>query len=434
MPAKGSGEGSIFFRKDRKKWNAQYTEYDVMKDKYVTKNKIFAERKDAEKFLQMLNYRKENPIYIKKNGIPLYDLMVANLDNKKKANLISEAQYDRILRSLGVIKKAPFIYRNIEDIKAEEVQAFLNEMSKTYSNSSIKKFKEQFGQAFKYAFNKGYIDKNPMIEVVRPKSQKPDKDIRAMTIEEESKLLDYLTHHSIDEVYYKNAYLMQLFMGFRIGEVLALDKGDIDLAHHLVNIHKTLTKGVNGVPEISNSPKTKAGNRILPIPKFLLPYIVEQIQFSKDIPGNQEEHLLFKPPIVHYARESSLNCQLKTILKKLGLPSFSTHQLRHTYATRCIESGMSPVVLQKLMGHTDVSVTLNAYTSVFDKYKKDEVEKVNDYYMETNLVDTSTTPLGLDDGLENLIESSSKEVDSNNNEVKNDKNNEVKENDDEFER
>ena len=50
---------------------------------------------------------------------------------------------------------------------------------------------------------------------------------------------------------------------------------------------------------------------------------------------------------------------------------------------------MSPVVLQKLMGHTNVSVTLNAYTSVFDKYKKNELEKVNEYFMEQNLIDNS---------------------------------------------
>ena len=99
--------------------------------------------------------------------------------------------------------------------------------------------------------------------------------------------------------------------------------------------------------------------------------------------------LLFKPPIVHYARVSTLNWSLNKILKELDIPHFSTHSLRHTYATRAIEAGMSPVVLQKLMGHTDVSVTLNAYTSVFDKYKKNELEKVNEYYMEQNLIDNS---------------------------------------------
>ena len=64
----------------------------------------------------------------------------------------------------------------------------------------------------------------------------------------------------------------------------------------------------------------------------------------------------------------------------------SSHSLRHTYATRSIEAGVTPVVLQKLMGHTDVSITLNTYTSVFDKYKETELEKVNQYYMKENLL------------------------------------------------
>ncbi len=54
--------------------------------------------------------------------------------------------------------------------------------------------------------------------------------------------------------------------------------------------------------------------------------------------------------------------------------------------TRCIESGMAPVVVQKLMGHTDVSVTLNTYTSVFDKFKEKELDKVNKYYLEENML------------------------------------------------
>ena len=87
-------------------------------------------------------------------------------------------------------------------------------MSKTYSNSSLKKFSEQFGQAFKYAFNKGYISKNPMIEVIRPKSVKKDKDVRAMTVDEESKFINYLLEHSVNDIPYRNAFLMQLLMDF----------------------------------------------------------------------------------------------------------------------------------------------------------------------------------------------------------------------------
>lgn len=141
-----------------------------------------------------------------------------------------------------------------------------------------------------------------MIEVIRHKSVKKDKDVRAMTVDEESKFINYLLEHSIKDIPYRNAFLMQLLMGFRIGEVLALNSGDIDLAHHLINVNKTLTKLADGTIVMSNSPKTKAGNRILPIPKVLEPFIIEQLQISKDMPNN-DEHLLFKPPIVHYANE-----------------------------------------------------------------------------------------------------------------------------------
>ena len=82
------GSGSIYFRNDRKKWMARYLEYDVMKDRNVKKTKTFESKEDAEEFLKQLNYRRENPIYIKNNGIPLFDLMLTNLDNKKNANLI----------------------------------------------------------------------------------------------------------------------------------------------------------------------------------------------------------------------------------------------------------------------------------------------------------------------------------------------------------
>ena len=59
--------------------------------------------------------------------------------------------------------------------------------------------------------------------------------------------------------------------------------------------------------------------------------------------------------------------------------NISTHSLRHTYATRCIEAGMNAVVLQRLMGHTDVKITLNTYTSVFNEFKEDEINKVTKY-------------------------------------------------------
>lgn len=79
-----------------------------------------------------------------------------------------------------------------------------------------------------------------------------------------------------------------------------------------------------------------------------------------------------------YIRTSAINKELKRIFKEelnVNSKNISTHCLRHTYGTRCIEAGMTAVVLQRLMGHKDVTVTLNTYTFVFNKFKEDELEK-----------------------------------------------------------
>ena len=61
------------------------------------------------------------------------------------------------------------------------------------------------------------------------------------------------------------------------------------------------------------------------------------------------------------------------------------HSLRHTYATRCIESGMPAKVLQKLLGHTDINITLNVYCSVFEKFKNEHLAIADEYMKSNNL-------------------------------------------------
>lgn len=379
----GEGFGSIYYNKQRDRYSAQYMEYNAKMDKYKKKTKSFVRKEDAERFLKTKMYQKDNSLYIKSNGIPLGEFMRSNLKRRKEINLISSTQYMRVNQTIKQIEKYPIGKKMIDEITGNEIQIFLNEY-KNFSNSTLLKIFGLFNQTFKKAMDKGYLTKNPMIDVIKPKSEKEPKIVRALTIEEQKKFTDFLINQNIFGCKYKNVFLIQMYMGLRCGEVLALTSYDIDLEHELINVHRTLTTDEYGKVIMGYKTKTYAGKRIVPIPHFLKPYIIEQIKIANKKVRNSEK-LLFKPDNDKYAKRQSVNSELKRILKKFDITDISTHSLRHTYGTRCIESGMAPVVVQNLMGHSDVLITLNTYTTVFDKYKAKEIEKLNQYYLEENI-------------------------------------------------
>lgn len=379
---KNSKNGSIYYVKERNRWICEYHITENGMDK--RKAKTFVSKIEAEEFLTTLQYQKGNELFIKNNGIPLGQLMRSNLQRKLDMNLISEVQYARVLKTIQTIEKNSITNKFIDNISSEEIQTYLNSI-KDYSNSYIKKITEQFNQSYRLAMNKGYITKNPMNDVIKPRSLKPDKVVRALTIEEQQSLTDYFLSKTIDEEPYKNAYLIQMYLGLRIGEALALRYSDVDLKHNMINVDKTLTTDSNGKVVMGDTTKTYAGVREVPIPTFIRNSIIEQMLIAKD---NKDEQL-FISKNGKYVDGRNANEILKLRAKNLGITGISTHSLRHTFGTRCVEAGMRAVALQRLMGHQDVSVTLNTYTSVFNKYKESELEKVNDYYL-TNAIFNAT--------------------------------------------
>ena len=133
---------------------------------------------------------------------------------------------------------------------------------------------------------------------------------------------------------------------------------------------------------MGDSTKTYAGIREVPIPSFIRNEIISQMRLAE----NNRDKQLFLTPNGEYIRPNNANRKLKELLNKMDITDITSHSLRHTYGTRCIEAGMRAVALQRLMGHTDVAITLNTYTSVFNKYKETELEKVNNYYMNNEIV------------------------------------------------
>lgn len=349
MSKPSKSEGFVCYRADRKKYCARYPEFDPTTNKNIMKSKSFDTKEEAQKYLDTVMYQKDNSLYIEHHGIPLCEFMKSNLQLKLDTNQITPTTYFRVLQVIQQIQKFPIGTENIDEITSEEIQEYLN-CHKNLSNSTITKLYQQLNSTFRIAINKGYLMRNPMINVLKPKSNKLDKEVRALTVEEQQLLTDYLMSKDISNCKYKNVYLIQMYMGLRIGEVLALKTSDIDLQNKRISVKKTLTRDEIGNIIMGNTTKTYAGRRTLPIPEYLYNSIIEQMKVAENQENNPEK-LLFKPNDKSYCSRENANHELKRLLKRhFGIEDITSHSLRHTYGTRCIESRNGSCCCTKING------------------------------------------------------------------------------------
>lgn len=389
-PKKGNF-GSVYYSNYKKKWIVEYYMYDRKKGKEVIKHKTVGSENEGKEFLTNIQYQKRNELFIENNGIPLNQLMRMNLKRKLDMNLITETQYARVEKTIIAMEKQEFVKKNIDQITSMEIQDYINTFV-SYSNSYIRKIVEQFRQAFNYAQNKGYLTRNPMVDVIKPRSLKKDREVRALTVEEQETFTKSIIGKTIDEEPYKNAFLLQMYAGLRIGEALALRTTDIDLINNLIKVCRTLTKDKNDSVIMGNQTKTYAGLREIPINPQIRDSLIDQIKYATD--NKHFDNQLFVSSVGKYVNPANVNGVLKNRLASLGIEKgITTHSLRHTFGTRCVEAGMRAVALQRLLGHTDITTTLNTYTSVFNKYKETELQKVNEYYINNRFFGELDSPI-----------------------------------------
>ena len=375
-----NGNGTIYYNKGKKLWTAEYYIAENGKSK---KKSIYGKTKDVvSKKLTQIMYEYHNDGFVQENGMPLIKLLEQLREDKYAANLISDSHYSRLEFVLIEIKKSDIGNLMIDKITSRDLQDYFNSLIGRYTDSTIKKVWECVKQGFQHAIKQNYIKNNPFDNVIKPKSRKETKEVSALTTLDHKILSNYLFKSTLSEEKYKNVILLQLYTGMRIGEVLALTKDDINLTTRMISVRKTISVDKDGELTVKKGTKTYSGKRDLPIPLFLIPHLEEQF---KNYEENKNDLLFsYEGRII---KASTVNTVLKRICNKLKLSKgISNHTLRHTFGTRCIESGMTPVVVQNMMGHKDIRVTLNIYTSVLNQYKQEEFNKVTKYYMDKDLL------------------------------------------------
>lgn len=321
---------------------------------------------------------------------------------------IKDSTFKNYIYMYELFVKPAFGQNRITLVKKSDVRKFYNSLAdgKILKIATIDNVHNVLHQVFQVAVDDDIIRTNPtdkMLKELKMSHGFEREKKSALTIEQQKLFFDYMLSHPKDRHWYPIFYIMAN-TGMRVGEITGLRWSDIDLDEGIIRVNHTLVyynhRDEKGCYFSINTPKTKAGEREIPMTEGVKQAFIMEREYQQEAEIESRSHIdgyddfIFVNRFGDVQNQCNLNKAIRRmmrdcndeILEKYGadsnpvlLPRFSCHILRHTFATRLCESGVNLKVIQDVLGHADVSTTMDIYVDVTNALKKKEIAAFDDY-------------------------------------------------------
>jgi integrase len=358
MSRRGNGEGTITRRKDGR-WEARYT---VVTAKGPKRKVLYGKtRADVSAKLTKAMADRDVGLVFDAAGSTVGDYLDRWLSDAVKGT-VRESTYSRdkylvtnhIKPALGRLKLKHLNALHLQGLYRERLDSGL-------SGSTVQKIHHVLHKGLRQAVRWNLIPRNPADDVKAPTPT--SKEMHPLSAEEARRLLDAAQGDRFEAL-----YVLAVHTGMRRGELLGLKWDDVDLENATVRVRRTLTRIDNGRRLALGPPKNKKSRRTVRLTERAVEALrshlerqLEEIEALGDL--YKDQGLVFTTEAGTLINPSNLRQRsLASLLKRAGLPQITFHDLRHTCASLLFQKNVHPKLVQELLGHASVAITLDTYS------------------------------------------------------------------------
>jgi integrase len=342
------------------KWLIQYRYTDWQGNRKKSTKRGFNTKREAEEWLRTFLVTQQADFNMMfEDFLKIY---YADMETRLREHTMRTKKYIIDLKVLPFFGKM-----KMNEIKAADIRKWQNKLiQQGYAPTYLRTINNQVSALFNYAVKYYDLPNNPCRKAGSIGKGKAD-EMQFWTKEEFDKFVDTVMNKQQSYM----AFMTLFWTGMRLGELLALNVGDVDFEKRTISITKSYQR-MSG-RDVITEPKTPRSKRSITIPQFL---VIDLQDYVNSMYGVEKEDRLF--PITKYYLEH----EMQRGIKQSGVKRIRIHDIRHSHASMLVELGFSPLEIANRLGHEKIETTLNTYSHLYPNKQEQLADRLDAQYRE----------------------------------------------------